>query len=102
MVSIEPWALNEGEEELRAICVWSRVCHAKQTALIMLQLEVFVGEVPTVDRHASCAITLRDVASLRHEVLDDSMQHIALVGELLSIVACTQGPEVLSSLGTMV
>ena len=30
------------------------------------------------------------------------MQHIALVGELLSIVACTQGPEVLSSLGTMV
>ena len=35
MLSVKPVAINEGEEELRSVCVWSSVGHGKYRSLVL-------------------------------------------------------------------
>jgi hypothetical protein len=63
-----------GDEELRAIGIFARVCHTKNTLLGMLQLEVFIGEFIAVDRFTASSISTGEITTLDHEVLDDSVE----------------------------
>lgn len=60
----------------------------------MFQSEVFVVKLATVDGFASGAVVLSEVATLAHEVGDDTVEGGALVAEAL--LADAQRPEVLS------
>lgn len=49
----------------------------------MTQLEVLILELVAVDRLATGAITLGEVTTLNHEVLDDTVESGVLVAEAL-------------------
>jgi hypothetical protein len=110
-----PWG-GGSNEELRSIGVLSCVGHAQKTLLAVLQLEVLILELGSVDyqssastlpsflpvkdkrtRFSSGAITLCEISSLDHEVLDDSVECRALVSKIL--LSRGQSTEVLYSLG---
>lgn len=63
----------------------------------MLQLEVLISKLATVDGLATSAIMIGEVATLAHEVRDDTMENATLVAKAL--LTSAQGTEVLSSLG---
>ena len=50
----------------------------------MLMLEVFVAESVSVDRLASSSVSAREVSSLDHEVLDNTMERASLEVQGLS------------------
>ena len=62
----------------------------------MLDLEVLVVKLVTIDGFASCAITPGKVTALDHEIFDDAMEGGAFVAEPL-LTSC-QGAEVLNRL----
>lgn len=83
-----PWAEEPalpcddgGDEKLRTVGVLSGIGHAQHALLGVLQLEVFVFELVSVDRLASCAISFGEVTALYHELLDDSVEARAFVAE---------------------
>lgn len=49
----------------------------------MAQLEVLILELVAVDRLAAGAVTLCEVTTLNHEVLDDTVESGVLVAEAL-------------------
>jgi len=63
----------------------------------VLELEVLIGELGTVDRLAASSISFREITSLDHEVLDDTVESRAFVTE--SLLASSESTEVLSGLG---
>ena len=63
----------------------------------MLQLEVLVLELVAVDGLASSAVSSGEVATLAHEVGDDTVEGGSL--EAVSLLAGAQGAEVLIGLG---
>jgi len=64
----------------------------------VLQLEVLIGELVAVDGLAAGAVTLGEVTTLDHEVLDDTVESRALVAKAL--LASSKSSEVLGSLMT--
>ena len=100
--TVEPVGRPKGNEELAAVGAGASVRHAEEAALVVLNVEVLVGELGTVDRNAARAIVVGEVAALGHEVLDDAVESASLVGVLLLVVACAQRSEVFSSLGHIV
>ena len=68
----------------------------EEALLAVLQLEVLVWELGTVDALAAAAIAGGEVTALDHEVLDDTVESRAFIAEAL--LAGCQGTEVLSSL----
>lgn len=65
---------HSGDEELGAIGVFARICHAKQPLFGVLQLEVLVLKLVSVDGLPSGAISVCKVATLNHERLDDPVE----------------------------
>ena len=63
----------------------------------MLQAEVLVLKLVAVDGFPSGSVPSGEIASLTHEVGDDTVEAGALVAE--SLLAGAEGTEVLSSLG---
>ena len=70
----------------------------EKTLLAVLQLEVLIGELVAVDGLAAGAVTLGEVTTLDHEVLDDTVEGGALVTKAL--LAGSKSSEVLGSLMT--
>jgi len=97
VLSVQPLGLGGGQEELGAVGVSSSVGHRQHSRSRVLQLEVFVSKLLSVDGLASSAVVVGEVASLAHEVGDDTVESASLVTE--SLFAGAKGPEVLSSLG---
>lgn len=79
-----------------AVGVGAGVGHGEDSGSGVLQDKVLVGKLFTVDRLASGTVVVREVASLEHEVGDDTMEGGALVTE--TIFASTKGAEVLAGL----
>lgn len=77
--------------------VGASVGHGQQTGLVVLQLEVLVGELLAVDGLATGAVAAGEVTTLKHEVRDDAVEGGALVAEAL--LAGAEGTEVLGGLG---
>merc|ERR1719486_454606 len=70
----------------------------------MLELEVLILELLSVDGLAAAAVAIREVAALNHELRDDAVEGGSLVVERLALVALTlfasaQSAEVLGRLG---
>lgn len=96
-----------------SIGVLSGVGHAEKASLGVLQLEVLVGELGAVDcqllacnqlcsfgihtRLSASAITLGEVSTLDHEVLDNTVEGRVLISEAL--LAGSQSSEVLDCFG---
>jgi UDP-N-acetylglucosamine enolpyruvyl transferase len=61
------------------------------------QLEVFISKLGTIDGLATSTITISEITTLNHKVLDDTME----AGTLITITLFTGSQElkVLSSLG---
>ena len=97
VLSIEPGTGYEGDEELRAICIRSCISHGEKSGNIMLDLEVFIRESPSVDGLATGAIVVCEVSSLCHEVVDDTMEMWLFEAEALLVGA--KSSEVGGSLG---
>ena len=113
VAAIEPAGDGGGDEELGAVGVLAAVGHAHETLAGVLELEVLIGELGTVDGLAAstlftsvCQISLvyrvtnvatREVTALDHEVLDDTVESRALITEAL--LAGSKSAEVLSGLG---
>lgn len=62
----------------------------------MLELEVLISELFTIDTLATCAITPREVTTLAHKLLDHTMESRSLVAK--AFLAGGQSTEVLSGL----
>jgi hypothetical protein len=92
MSSIKPGTRHKSDEKLGAVGVGTSIGHGQQVGLVMLEQKVFVVELGTVDRLAASAVVVGEVASLSHEVSDDSVEVRALVSEALLVGA--EGAEV--------
>lgn len=97
MPIVQPGRLHRRNEELGAVGVGPRVRHREDAGRRVLQREVLIGELVAVDRLATGAVVVGEVAPLTHEVGDDTMERRPLVPETL--LAGAQGAEVLRSLG---
>ena len=97
VLAVEPAGDNGRDEELRAIRVGAGVSHRKQTGLGVLQLEVLVGELGTVDRLATGTVAGGEVTTLEHKVRDHTVEVRASVAEAL--LARAEGTEVGGRLG---
>jgi hypothetical protein len=91
--AVQPRGLGGADEELGAVGVGSGVGHGQDSGSGVLQLEVLVGELGSVDGLASGAVMVGEIASLAHEIGNDSVERAALVAE--SFFAGAQSAEVL-------
>lgn len=65
---------NSGDEELRSVGILSRVGHAQESRTSVLQLEVLIGELLAVDRLSTGSVAPGEIATLDHELLDDTVE----------------------------
>lgn len=80
MASIKPAGLLDRDEELRPVGIFSSIGHRQPSGSVVLQLEVLIGEFFPVDGFAPGAVSLGEVASLDHEIFNDTVEfasHIA-------------------------
>jgi hypothetical protein len=93
---VQPARFHGGDEELRTVGVGSSVCHRHDSGPGVLQRKVLVLELVAVDRLASSAIVVGEVASLAHEVGNDTVECGALVA--VALLAGAQRAKVLACL----
>ena len=72
---------NEAEEELGSVGAWASVGHGKDSATGMLVDEVLILKLATVDGSSASAVVRGEIATLGHEVVNDSVERAALVVE---------------------
>lgn len=93
---IEPGSLHGRDEELGAVGVRAGVSHRENARAGVLQGEVLVLELVAVDRLATGAVVVLEVATLAHEVRDHAVEDRAFVAETL--LAGAERAEVLARL----
>lgn len=97
VLAVEPAGDNGRDKELRAVRVGAGVCHRKQTRLRVLELEVFIGKLGTVDRLATSTVAGGEVTTLEHKVRDHTVEVRASIAKALLTRA--EGTEVGCRLG---
>jgi hypothetical protein len=93
MLSIQPRRLCGAEEELRSIGSGTRIGHRQDARSSVLQLEVFIRELCTINRLSTRSVVVGEVPSLAHEVRNDTVERRALVTEAL--LTSAQSTEIL-------
>lgn len=58
-------------------------CHTEKTGPGVLELEVLIGELLAVDGLAASSVTICEITTLDHELLDDTVEGRALISEAL-------------------
>jgi len=89
MLTIKPFCFLKCDKELTAVCARSAVGHRKQTSLSVLCLEIFVIKFISINRFSTSSIFISEITSLKHEILDESMENAALEVERLSRLPST-------------
>ena len=84
MFSIKPVTWDEAEEELGAVSVWSSISHGKIASLGVLDCEVLILELHSVDGLTTGTISSSKISSLSHELSDDAMERRSLEVEWLA------------------
>ena len=84
MLSIEPVARDESHEELGSISVGSSIGHGHISSFSMLDGEVLIVELVAIDGLTSSTVAGSEIATLSHELGDDSVEGRSLVVERLS------------------
>ena len=97
VLAVEPRGLLSADEELGAVRVGASVGHAENAWSGVLQGEVLVGKLSSVDGLATSAIVVGEVATLAHESRDNTVEGGVLVTEAL--LASAKSTEVLGGLG---
>ena len=99
---------------MRTVGVLSCVCHGEETLLRVLELEVLVWELGAINysssaqtqrpisfgihtRLSTSSITLGEITSLDHEILNDTVERRPFISKVL--LSSRQRSEVLNSLG---
>ena len=98
--AVQMRGIDEAEEELRAVGAWASVCHGKNASACVQVGEVLVGELATVDGCATGTVAGREVATLGHELWDDSVEGAALevqrnTSSVVTLLTSAESAEVL-------
>lgn len=96
MLAIQPFCFTGADEELGSVGVGSSVGHRQDSRSGVLQLEVLIRKLQSIDRFAPSSIVVSEVSSLAHEVRDHPVESGSLVAE--AWLPCAQRSEVLCSL----
>lgn len=95
--AVQPRSLHGGDEKLGSIGVGASVGHGQDSRAGVLEDEVLVSKLLTVDGLSTSAIVVCEVTSLQHEVGDHPVEGRVLVAKTL--LAGAQGAEVFTGLG---
>uniref|UniRef100_A0A3P9I2P8 Uncharacterized protein n=1 Tax=Oryzias latipes TaxID=8090 RepID=A0A3P9I2P8_ORYLA len=80
--AIQPVCLVIRDEELRSVCVWSRVGHGEMlTWSRVFEDEVFIVKLSPVDGLPASAVVVGEVAPLTHELRYNAMEAASLIAE---------------------
>jgi len=91
---VQPLTLIAGDEKLTPVRIHAAVGHGEQTGFGVFVEEVLVSErLALVDAHRSRTVALDEVATLNHEVLNDSMERCLEVAERDVLFAVLSGAE---------
>uniref|UniRef100_A0A3B3I952 Uncharacterized protein n=1 Tax=Oryzias latipes TaxID=8090 RepID=A0A3B3I952_ORYLA len=87
--AIQPVCLVIRDEELRSVCVWSRVGHGEMlTWSRVFEDEVFIVKLSPVDGLPASAVVVGEVAPLTHELRYNAMEAASLVAEFSESILC--------------
>jgi len=70
VLAVQPLARAEGDEKLRAVGVGATVGHGEHKRARVLECKVLVVKHRAIDREATGAVVVLNVATLRHEAID--------------------------------
>jgi len=87
MLAIQPGGLDGAQEELGSVGVGAGVGHGKNSGAGVLEGEVLVGELFTVDGLTAGAVAAGEVTTLTHEIVNDTMEGGALEVKGLAALA---------------
>merc|ERR1712038_1237232 len=74
MLSIKPLGLSSAEEELASIGVGASIGHGENSRSSVLQSEVLILELVSVDGLATGSVMVGEVATLAHESWNDPVK----------------------------
>ena len=66
--------VKQGNEELRAIGIFTCISHRKQMLLFMFEIKVFVWELSSIYGLTACTCSMSEVSGLSHKSIDYSMK----------------------------
>jgi hypothetical protein len=70
---------TKANEKLRPIRVWTSVCHRQDSFVSMWIPNLLIGKLLSVNASASGTISCSDVATLRHESFNHSVENAVFV-----------------------
>ena len=87
VLAVKPSRWNGGNEKLGTVGVRSCVGHAQQSRHVMTKLKRLVLELLAIDAFSTGAVTASEVATLQHELRDDSVENALLEVQRLARAA---------------
>lgn len=82
VLSVQPLSLGGAQEKLTAVGVGAGVSHRQNSGSCVLEGEVLVLELVSVDGLASGSVSASEVAALAHELRDHAVERAANVSEV--------------------
>jgi hypothetical protein len=92
MLPVQVRGDHRRDEELRAVRVRARVRHRQQTGLSVLELEVFVGKLLSINALAAGAVPFSEIATLKHEARNHTVETASFVAE--TFLSSTESTEI--------